>query len=215
MYVGNAGVQVASGNRASVDGYELTFAVNVIANHVVLHQLRDQLVTPARVVLTTSDTHFGDLRHNLCMVPAPVWRDPEELMRPGVDASTDTVTAGRTAYSTSKLAVMHHVHALARNLPAGVSTYAWNPGFVPATGLARDASRIQQFAMRRVMPVLTLTPISVNAATAGSALADVALGHIGGPTGSYVDLDHLADSSVESYDPAREHRLWEALQELS
>lgn len=213
-YVGNAGVQVTSGNRASVDGLELTFAVNVVANHVVLHQLGEQLLAPARVVITTSDTHFGDFRHNMGMVPAPVWRDPEKLMRPGVDASTDTLPAGRTAYSTSKLAVLHHVHALARQLALGVDAYAWNPGFVPATGLARDASRLQQFAMRRIMPLLTLTPLSVNATTAGSALADLVTGKISGPSGSYVDLDHVADSSPESYDSTRENLLWESLEQL-
>lgn len=211
-YVGNAGLQVTSGNRTSADGHELTFAVNVIANHVALHELWDHLVAPVRVVITTSDTHFGDLRHNLGMVPAPVWRDPEELVRPGVGASSDTVRAGRTAYSTSKLAVVHHVHALARRLPDGASAYAWNPGFVPATGLARDASPIQRFAVRRILPLLTLTPLSVNAATAGSALADLVLGHIHGATGSYVDLDHVADSSAESYDTAREDRLWDTLE---
>lgn len=62
-YVGNAGLQVTSGNRASVDGHELTFAVNVLANHVVLRQLWEQLVPPARFVITTSDPHFGDFRH--------------------------------------------------------------------------------------------------------------------------------------------------------
>ncbi len=167
-----------------------------------------------RVVITTSDTHVGDFRHNMGMVPAPAWPEPREAYAPGVDAATDTLTAARTAHSTSRLAVVHHVHALARHLPHGVDAYAWNPGLVPATGLARDASRVQQFAKRRILPLLTLTPLSVNAATAGSALAHLVAGKISGQSGSYVDLVHVAESSPESYDSARENRLWETLEQL-
>jgi hypothetical protein len=58
-------------------------------------------------VITTSDTHFGNFRHNMGMVPAPQWRSPRDLMAPGTTAATDTLAAGRTAYSTSKLAVIH------------------------------------------------------------------------------------------------------------
>ncbi|WP_216093393.1 SDR family NAD(P)-dependent oxidoreductase [Cellulosimicrobium cellulans] len=213
-FVGNAGVQVTSANRATVDGIETTFAVNVLANHLMLRLLSDRFVSPARVVVTTSDTHFGDLRHNLGMVPAPAWRSPERLAEPGTTPSTDTVTAGRTAYSTSKLAVIYLVHELARRLPAGVDAYSWNPGFVPATGLARDAGPLQRFAMRHMLPLLTLTPWSVDARTAGRHLAGTVLGRRPADSGAYVNLDVAERSSEESYDPRREEELWAVAEKI-
>ncbi|MFY1634235.1 hypothetical protein ACN27F_13300 [Solwaraspora sp. WMMB335] len=103
-FVGDAGLQVTGGARRSADGYEVTFAVDVLANHLLLRLLGDQL---RRVVITGSDTHFGDLRHNLGLAPAPRWRPPTELARPD---QPDTAVAGRTAYSTSKFSVVYLVH---------------------------------------------------------------------------------------------------------
>jgi NAD(P)-dependent dehydrogenase (short-subunit alcohol dehydrogenase family) len=67
-----------------------------------------------------SDTHFGDLRHNLGLVPAPRWKDVRELAAPCEGAKAEAAREGRTAYSTSKLAVAYLVHAFARRLPDGV-----------------------------------------------------------------------------------------------
>lgn len=73
----NAGVQHTNALTETVDGLESTFAVNVLANHVLLTRLRSQLSLAARIVVTVSDTHFGDLRHNLGMVPGPKWQPVE------------------------------------------------------------------------------------------------------------------------------------------
>jgi hypothetical protein len=52
---------------------------------------------PARITLTVSGTHFGDLRHNLGLVPGPAQRDPEVLAAPGVFEKPRSTAAGRTA----------------------------------------------------------------------------------------------------------------------
>ncbi|GAA4157372.1 SDR family NAD(P)-dependent oxidoreductase [Phytohabitans flavus] len=207
-FVGNAGLQLASGNRATEDGIETTFAVNVLANHLFVRLLTDHFAKPARIVITTSDTHFGDLRHNMGMVPAPQWTSPRALMTPGTTKTTDTLTAGRTAYSTSKLAVIHQVHEFARQLPAEVEIYSWNPGFVPGTGLVRDASAVQRFAMKWVMPLMTLTPLSVSAKTAGTYLARLMVRGHSADSGAYISLGTAERSSQESYNPDRERELW-------
>jgi NAD(P)-dependent dehydrogenase (short-subunit alcohol dehydrogenase family) len=207
-FVGNAGLQVTSGARRSADGFEVTFAVNVLANHLLLRLIGDQL---RRAVITASDTHFGDFRHNLGLVPAPVWRPPAELARPD---RPHTPVAGRTAYSTSKLAVIYLVHEWARRL-GSTEVYSWNPGFVPGTGLARDAGPIARFAAARVLPLLTLTPLSVSARTAGDHLARVATGPAAGPSGSYVNLGQAERSSDASYDPARERELFAVAEALT
>jgi NAD(P)-dependent dehydrogenase (short-subunit alcohol dehydrogenase family) len=214
-FVGNAGIQYTNAHTRGPDGFEATFAVNVLANHLFVRLLEDQFTAPARVVITASDTHFGDFRHNLGMVPGPVWRSPVLLARPGAFPRPHTTAAGRTAYSTSKLAVIHLVHEYARRLPTGIDAVAYNPGFVPGTSLARDAGPFSRFAMRRVLPAMTLTPFATSRTTAGRHLADLALGEIQAPTGSYVDRGRAARSSEESYDPRREGELWEAAERLT
>ena len=213
--VGNAGVQYTDDLTQTVDGFEAIFAVNVLANHVLVRSLQDRLRAPARLVVTVSDTHFGDFRHNLGMVPGPQWFPAGTLARVGAFANPGSTTAGRTAYSTSKLVAIHLVNEYARRLPSGIEVVGYNPGFVPGTDLARDADRFSRFAMRRVMPLLTATPLATSPAQAGRHLADAALGIIDAPSGSYLDRDQVARSSPESYDPARELDTWNAVEALT
>lgn len=212
-FVGNAGLQVTGADRATVDGLETTFAVNVLAHHLLLRLLAERMTTPARVVLTTSDTHFGDLRHNLGLVPAPRWRAPLELARPSSAADAGTATAGRRAYATSKLAVIHLVHELARRLPE-VEVVAWNPGFVPGTGLTRDGGTLTRLVARHLLPLLARTPLAADVVTAGGHLASLIDGRPAVATGAYVSRDAEERSSAESYDVARERELWEAADHL-
>jgi len=166
------------------------------------------LTAGARIVVTTSDTHFGDFKHTFGMVPAPVWRDPHILATPGTAVDADGTTAGRTAYSTSKLALIYWVHALARRLPDDLHVYSFNPGLVPGTGLVRDSGAITRFLFTRVLPVLTLTPFARTAATSGHDLAAAVLGTALAPSGAYLNGSTPEGSSAESYDRAREEALW-------
>ncbi|MFB6575765.1 SDR family NAD(P)-dependent oxidoreductase [Kocuria palustris] len=211
----NAGVQYTNALTETVDGFEATFAVNVLANHILLRRFQGHLQPGARVVVTVSDTHFGDLRHNLAMVPGPQWRPARTLARVAAFPSPNSISAGRTAYSTSKLAAIYLVHEYARRLPAGVAITSFNPGFVPGTDLARDADAVSRFAMRRFMPLLTLTPLATSPGQAGRFLADAALGAVAVPSGAYIDRDRVANSSPESYDPQRERDTWEAAEALT
>ncbi|KOU54860.1 short-chain dehydrogenase [Streptomyces sp. MMG1533] len=214
-FVGNAGVQYTNALTETPDGFESTFAVNVLANHLFVRLLQDRFAAPARIVITASDTHFGDFRHNLGMVPGPAWKSPDVLARTGAFPEPHTTVAGRTAYSTSKLAAVYLVHEYARRLPAGVEVVAYNPGFVPGTGLARNADPVSRFAMTRILPVLALTPFATSRSAAGRWLADVVLGATEAPTGSYVDRGRADRSSQESYDPQREAELWAAAERFT
>ncbi|WP_341867702.1 SDR family NAD(P)-dependent oxidoreductase [Amycolatopsis kentuckyensis] len=208
-FVGNAGLQLTSRAHATEDGIEPTFAVNVLANHLLVRLLWSRFTAPGRIVLVGSDTHFGDLRHNLGMVPAPRWEPVAELARPRPDART--ATDGRRAYSTSKLAVIHLVHALARRLPDGVDAYTFNPGYVPGTGLVRDAGPAVRFLSRTLLRGLTATPLAMSATEAGGLLADAVIGPRPGPTGAYIDRRTVTPSAPASYDHDREEELWREL----
>ncbi|WP_127357135.1 SDR family NAD(P)-dependent oxidoreductase [Actinacidiphila soli] len=214
-FVGNAGIQYTNALTEGPDGFESTFAINVLANHLFVRLLQDRFTAPARIVITASDTHFGDFKHNMGMVPGPAWKSPDVLARTGAFPKPDTTTGGRTAYSTSKLAAIYLVHEYARRLPAGIDAVAYNPGFVPGTGLARNASPAARFAMRRILPVMTLTPFATSRSTAGRYLADVVLGTTQAPTGAYVDRKRVDRSSEESYDPQREGELWETAERFT
>lgn len=214
-FVGNAGTQLLRATDASVDGIEMTFAVNVLANHVLIDELRPVFSADARIVLTSSDTHFGDFRHNQGLVPAPLWREPSALATPGTADRPRGAVAGRTAYSTSKLAVIYLVHALARRLPPGIEVFSFNPGLVPGTGLVRDSGPASRFLFRWVMPVMTLTPYARTQEVSGADLAAAAGGAVHADSGSYVNGAHAERSAPESYDPAREDALWDELTRLS
>ncbi|GAA2099942.1 SDR family NAD(P)-dependent oxidoreductase [Streptomyces albiaxialis] len=214
-FVGNAGMQYTNALTQGPEGFESTFTVNVLANHLFVRLLQERFTAPARIVATASDTHFGDFRHNMGMVPGPAWKSPDVLARTGAFPRPDSAAAGRTAYATSKLAVIHLVHEYARRLPAGIDAVAYNPGFVPGTGLTRNAGPLARFATRRILPVMTLTPFATSRAAAGRYLADIVLGTTEAPTGSYVDRDRTARSSEESYDERREGELWEAVERLT
>ena len=208
-FAGNAGLQLTSRAHATEDGIEPTFAVNVLANQLFVRLLWSRFTAPGRIVLVGSDTHFGDLRHNLGMVPAPRWEPVADLARPRPDART--ATDGRRAYSTSKLAVVHLVHALARRLPDGVDAYTFNPGYVPGTGLVRDAGPAVRFLSRTLLRALTATPLAMSAASAGGLLADAVIGPRPGRSGAYIDRHRVTPSAPASYDHDREEELWRGL----
>jgi NAD(P)-dependent dehydrogenase (short-subunit alcohol dehydrogenase family) len=214
-FIGNAGLQLLRATDATVDGIEATFAVNVLANYVFVEELREHFTVPARIVLTTSDTHFGDFKHNMGLVAAPHWRDPSDLSAPGTGENPDSAVAGRTAYSTSKLGLIYLTHALAQRLPAGVDAFSFNPGLVPGTGLVRDSGPISRFAFRRIMPVMTLTPYARSLKVSSTDLAAAAIGPITAGTGSYINGANVEPSSSQSTDANREDALWEELTRLA
>ncbi len=160
-----------------------TFLMNGASRGIGLH-----------AVITGSDSHFGTFRHNLGLVPAPSWTDPDRLARP------DPQLGGRGAYSTSKLGVLYLVHAHARR---DLDAYTWNPAFTPGTGLVR-ADRIGDVLFRRVFPLFP----GVNTPERAGAQLAVATGPKPGPSGSYIDRATVTRSSDASYDEAREDELW-------
>ncbi|MFH9807146.1 SDR family NAD(P)-dependent oxidoreductase [Streptomyces olivaceus] len=209
----NAGVHLSNALEATVDGYERTFAVNVMSTHQLLRQLHPHLRPPARIVVTVSDAHFGDLRHTGGTMPSPRWAIPD-ISRPGAYNRSGNVRAGRRAYVTSKLGGIYLVHEWSRRLPQGVDILAYNPSLVIGTGLARETGGAFPFLMRRIVPVLAATPLVDTPAPAGRKLADTILGATPAPTGAYIHRTKAMPSSTESYNPDREHALWNWLEQL-
>lgn len=197
--VANAGL--ASAGRTSADGYELTFAVNHLAHAQLISDLLDRFTAPARIVLLGSNTYYQNFWRKLLGVPAARWADPEELARAGAEDPM-------AAYSTAKLAILYYAHELQRRVGDGVGVSVFEPGWMPATGLGRNAPP----AVQAVLRVLGRLPGVSKPQTSGPLLASVALdskwAHL--RDGAFVLKNRVTDVEPLAHNRDRERRLWEA-----
>ncbi|WP_208641520.1 hypothetical protein [Streptomyces africanus] len=69
--------------------------------------------------------------------------------------------------------------------------------------------------MRRILPLMALTPFATGRNAAGRCLADVVLGTTGAPAGSCADRNRVDPWSEESCDPRRDGELWDAVEQLT
>ena len=209
----NAGIQTVDRLQHTVDGVELTFGVNVVAPFLLTRELTDCLAPDASVVLVGSGTHFTDRSTRL--VAHPRWEDPADLAQAGLGADASSKVAGQRAYATSKLAVNHLCHELDRRSGGRWRCNVHDPGLMPGTGLARDMNGLRRFAWHHLLAHLPIPGMSTPQRS-GAVLAEMALGlRFAELRAGYVDIDRVTRASDESYDPAREARLWEVLEALT
>lgn len=177
------------------EGVELTLAVNHLAPYLLTHDLLPLLreSAPARVVVTASGVHYrGEI-------------DPEDLSVDDYDALD--------AYARSKLAnVLFAVELAARLDPEQVTANAYHPGFVPDTGLYRDAS----------LPVRLATGIAARLPFVGTSIADGADGlvyltdgeAVAGVTGGYFARREQEEPDARANDTGLRERLWDVSADL-
>jgi NAD(P)-dependent dehydrogenase (short-subunit alcohol dehydrogenase family) len=192
VLVNNAGL-IRLQRELTVDGLEMTFALNHLAYFLLTNLLLDTLKAsaPARIVNVSSAAHqgskldFDDLQAGAKYSP---WR----------------------AYRRSKLANILFTRELARRLEGtGVSAYALHPGFV-RTQIFRDEG-FKGWLMRRASELFAITPekgaqTSIYLATATD---------LNGQSGEYFINRKPARSSPESQDDVAARRLWEESAKLT
>jgi NAD(P)-dependent dehydrogenase (short-subunit alcohol dehydrogenase family) len=208
----NAGAQFASRQHSSVQGYELTFAVNVIAQHLMLRELEGLLSPTAHAVLLGSSTHRGK-RASFNLVPDPQWDEPAVLARPD---STPTVgqaadrTAGAVAYATSKLALVTLSHDWAARFAAsGKRLNTYDPGLVPGTGLGKDLPGYMYWVWKHVMPAMRVLPGATTPAITGRRAVDLALATAHpGVNDAYVEIGRITRVEPVTFDAQRRRALW-------
>ncbi|WP_230396412.1 SDR family NAD(P)-dependent oxidoreductase [Streptomyces blattellae] len=182
----NAGRQTSNADKPSVDGFELTFAVNHLAHYLLSRLLMPRMADHGRLVITTSDTHDPKITPI-----APKTLEPQKLAH--------GFGAGVRAYSSSKLCnilTAHSFAALDEVKAREISVIAFNPGLTGGTSLGRDASRARRMLltllMRTVFRVAGLFRpeyVMGSAERSGELLAEVSLGNIAPPPGKiYVSL---------------------------
>ena len=170
----------------SVDGVEITFAVNHLAHYLLVRLLLPRLANHARIVLTTSGTHDPAQRAPL---PPPRHANARLLAHPELDPDRDQrprVAAGR-AYTASKLCVVLTARALAAQPAARarqLTVVAYDPGRTPGTGPLRNEGPVRRPSAGAGFAAAAATGAAANSRkAAGGALAELALGRVRPPAG--------------------------------
>lgn len=193
VLINNAGAAFSE-YRASVDGYEMTFALNHMSYYLLTLLLLETLKQTAteqgeaRIVNVSSSAHFSA-------------RNGLRLDNLGDAAGS----AGFPAYSESKLANVLFTYQLARQLEgSGVVVNALHPGFVN-TGFGHNMKGIMAVAVKVLQRLIARTP-----AKGAETLVYLASStEVAGITGKYWKDKTQERSSEISYDREQQRRLWE------
>jgi len=186
VLVNNAGA-IQMSRRKSVDGIEMTFALNHLSYFLLTNLLLDVLSAsaPARVVNVASSVH-QKARIDLFDIHAP------------------RRYSGFRAYSRSKLCNLLFTYELARRLEGtGVTANALHPGLV-ATNILTNNGILGRF----LNMLLGVRGISVEAGALTSVYA-ASSPELEGVSGKYLDKKQIVASSARSFDEAQAAELWE------
>ena len=198
-----AGVmQTSTTRRVTVDGYEQTLAVNVLAPFLLTTLLLPALErsASARVVTAGSRLHLPGSRG------ASVDFDFD-------DPQLEHGYHPDRAYKNSKLAVLWFTYELARRLaPRPIMVNSVCPGFVPATAAA-STTGVMRLVMSSVMPHMPFAT-SVEAATDSFVFmaVDPSLEGVGG---KFFGERHPIESSPQSRDTDQSRRFWGLAERLT
>lgn len=192
VLVNNAGL-IRLERELTVDGLEMTFALNHLAYFLLTNLLLDTVKasTPARIVSVASAAHQG------CKMNFD-------------DLQGETKYSPWRAYQQSKLANILFTRELARRLEGtGVTANALHPGYV-RTQIFR-AECFSGWLLRRAAELFAITPEEgVQTSIYLAASPDVE-----GQTGQYFVRRKPTSSSPESQDEATARKLWEVSARLT
>ncbi|HUA33880.1 MAG TPA: SDR family NAD(P)-dependent oxidoreductase [Candidatus Binataceae bacterium] len=218
----NAGTQVVAKRTQTADGFETTFGVNHLGHFLLANLMLRQMEPQARIIFVSSGTHDPSQTTGM---PAPRLLTARELAYPERNAETMRESPGqfgRRAYTTSKLCNVMCTYEMSRRLRLeesnlqGITVNAFDPGLMPATGLARDYSGFMRFAWNYVLPVLRPFVPHVNSVRhSGKALASLVTDpKLERTTAKYFQGYKEEPSSTESYERDRAAALWQQSAEL-
>jgi len=214
----NAGAQFTDRRRRGAQGWELTFTVNVIAQHLLLRGIRPLLADDGHVVLLGSSTHRGK-RASFNLVPDPVWQAPAELAAAAPPATGDERPGsereqGGIAYASSKLALVALSHPWATRLATeGRRLNTYDPGLVAGTGLGRDMPGYRYWVWRRLMPAMSVLPGATTPSLTSRHAVELALGDAHRDLqGGYVEIGRVTTAAPTTRIASRQAELWSWLE---
>ncbi len=191
VLVNNAGAWITT-RQESIDGIEMTFALNHLGYFLLTNLLLDTLKAsaPARIINVSS---YGHKRTQMNF---------DNLQaKQGYD--------GLQAYRQSKLANILFTYELARRLAGmGVTVNAVNPGLVATRFGFNNFGFIPAWIVNLLTRVYGL--VGTNAEQGAQTSIYLATSsNVEGVTGKYFEKQTAVPSSEESYDPAVASRLWQ------
>lgn len=190
VLINNAGALFGA-RQESVDGLEMTFAVNHMAYFVLTTLLLPHLQPGARIVSTASNAHqggkldFNDLQ-----------------LKKGYRAWV--------AYGNSKLCNILFTRELARRTPAGITANCLHPGFVD-TRFGESSSGFLRALLRLVKPVGAISPED-GAKTIIHLASSPDVANI---TGAYFYKCRPATPSRRAQNDADARKLWAVSEEIA
>lgn len=212
--IANAGITVAK-PKTSPDGFELTFAVNVLAHQLIVARLAERLTSPCRVVFVSSGTQIPE--HKLARrfgIPPPRWLGAEALAYPDRVDQGERITDLRQTYSTSKLGNVLQARAFQQRLrDAGIKAdvFAIDPGLMPQTNLAREAPAPLRWIFQGVGKAVTpwvegMRTVNTSATHLASLIEDERWSNQGF---KYLDGDTPYPASDDGMNDAYRDALWQ------
>ncbi len=191
VLLNNAGA-VFMQRQLSVDGIEMTFALNHLAYFLLTHLLLDtiQASVPARIINVSSDAHSGGQIE--------------------FDNLQGERHYGTRAYGNSKLANILFTMELSRRLEGtGVSVNALHPGFVN-TGFGKNNPGLLIKIIRAIIPLIARSP-DKGAETSLYLASSVEVETL---TGKYFHDSKAIPTAPQANDRAVAKRLWDVSAEM-
>jgi retinol dehydrogenase-12 len=192
VLVNNAGAIIMK-REESVDGIEMTFALNHLNYFLLTHQLLDMLRAskPSRIVNVSSEAHRG-ARLNFD------------------DLENRQGYTGWKAYGQSKLANIYFTYSLSATLEnSGVTANVLHPGFV-ATNFGRSNGGFFS-PLFKIIQMGAITPEE----GAQTSIYLASSPEVAEVTGKYFVKSTAVSSSAVSYDKAAARKLWDVSLEMT
>jgi NAD(P)-dependent dehydrogenase (short-subunit alcohol dehydrogenase family) len=192
VLINNAGASFPR-RRESVDGVEMTFAVNYLAPFLLTHLLLDVLKasTPARIVNVSSGSH----KAGYIKLDNLQSKNPYRSMK---------------VYGQAKLAVVLFTYELARRLEGtGVTVNCLHPGFVATHFGQRDAGSAFRLLVKLIGSFGTSPEKGAN-----TSIYLASSPKVEGVTGQYFVKSMPKHSAAISYDESLQRHLWEQSAQL-
>lgn len=209
--VANAGISLGR-HRESVQGYELTFAVNVLSHHLLFNLLGERVED--RVVIVSSGVHDPSNRlARRAGVPVPRWVGAEAAALPEEATGDMRIDDTRLRYSNSKLANVLQARELQRRFTlAGrrVDVFAIDPGLMVDTDFARSYPARVRVPLRILGTIATpfVSNMRLSATTARHVARLVTDGELSGTGFQYFDGDRARPPSPDAQRDDYARELW-------
>jgi NAD(P)-dependent dehydrogenase (short-subunit alcohol dehydrogenase family) len=212
----NAGAQFRGPISYSKEAYEETFAINHLGHFLLVNLLLESLTGNARVVLTASGTHDPETMDGKLVGKA---LEPDAYLLANEGKQGKKPSSGGVRYATSKLCNVLFAYELNRwfaKRGSRMVSIAFDPGFIPETGLSRTAPAFAIGLLRSTFIKWLFRKLGVTMGSlsfSGDALARLAVDpDYANAGGLYFQSEDgsliAARSSKASYDEQKAFKLW-------